>query len=1046
VRVTLLGSVAAEVDGVAVPLGGRRQRAVFAMLALNVGRVVSVDHLARVLWEDDPPDRATMALQSMISRLRRVLGTECGDGEAGVRILTRAPGWVLDLEMEAVDATRFAAGVAEGRRLLSVGEATTAARVLSETLALWPGQAAGELEIADFAREDAVGLEQARLDASELLFTAQLATGETQVVVEEARRFVAENPFRERAWMSLIVALYRGGRQADALAAIAELRTTLADGLGLDPSTEIAVLEQQILTHDSALQEPSGAVMAGSSTGTVLTATTVKAEGPGASDGSVAAPEPGVVGRAEVFGLLDEVIAQAARGRGRVVLVQGVAGIGKSTVLRALDSHAASVAGGVVIHGAGVSESPAFWPWVTAVRELVTTVPALVDPAAASALAKIDPAFFSSTHRAADRPSDGPAGSGDPTLGRTHLYRAAVDLLVSARGVGPLTVVLDDVQALDEETSGLLAVAMPEATAAGVLFVLGLRTEEGQDYKTGVERLLEGVRRDAVVRIRLADLTSMEVGETIAALTDRDPDPAVTEAVWRRSRGNPLFVTELVRLLASEDRLDPDGVYSALPSEVRGVLRRRLDRLPTSTVSLLIVVALIGRATDVALLARVTDRQEDDVVDGCEIAVLAGLLVDGPRMPGSYTLSHDLVRQTLVETVAPARKVRLHARIARALEEAPRPGADHVVEVARHALLAAPAIGAPTALPFLLAAADDAMARLALSRAEQHLQDALTLAAQLPSTDERARIERGTRSRLAMTHVYGKGPPSFAEDALLAAAFSGSPLTLSEDDPTAWFAAMTAAVTMGAYQWMAEEAARALSVGVPPSLEAMVRLELGLAQFELGHLSAARQQLEITRQFIVGTGESGALVLSLAGPAAQVLLGVIAHFEGDEPRADAMLAEAASMSDDAYALVVVRFSTAWLAAYRRDPVAAAAAAKSCVEVAEGSPANVAMGVMLSGWAAAVQGDPAGVRRLDQAFADYTADGTLLHVPMFLVLRAEAHAATGDTAGARALVAQARSVASITSEDCLGPRLTKVAADLERVAAGGAVGGVTQPSR
>ncbi|MDX6298965.1 MAG: hypothetical protein QOF53_179 [Nocardioidaceae bacterium] len=1033
-RVTLLGPVAAEVDGVAVPLGGRRQRAVFAMLALDAGRVVSVDHLVRVLWEDDPPDRATMSLQSMISRLRRVLGTHFSDGVAAVRILTRPPGWVLDLRREAVDATRFGEGIAEGRRLLSREEPAAAARILSETLALWPGHAAGRLEIAEFAREDAVALEQARLDAYELLFTAQLATGETQVVVEQARRFVADNPFRERAWMSLSLGLYRGGRQADALAAIAELRTTLADGLGLDPSTEVVALEQQILTHDRALQEVSAAVVAGSSTGTLPIATTLGVDRPGKDHSSRPAAGAGMAGRAEVFALLDEVLSQAAGGRGRVVLVQGVAGIGKSTVLRALDA-AGAVGGGVVIHGAGVSESPAFWPWVTAVRELVTTIPGLVDPSEASALAKIDPAFFSASGRAAD----GPVG-GDPALGRTHLYRAAVDVLVSARGRGPLTVVIDDVQALDEETSGLLAVAMPELTAAGVLFVLGLRTEEGENESTSVERFMDGVPRDAVVRMRLSDLTLEEVAETIAALTQDAPDPAVTEAVWMRSRGNPLFVTELVRLLASEDRLDPDGVYSALPGEVRGVLRRRLDRLPASTFSLLVVLALMGRAIDVALLARIADRDEDDVIDSCEIAVLAGLLVDDPRMPGSYTLSHDLVRQTLVETVAPARKVRLHARIARALEEASRRGADHVVEVARHALLAAPAIGAATALPFLLAAADDAIARLALSQAEQHLQDALDLGAQLPSTDERARIERATRSRLAMTHVYAKGPSSFAEDALLATAFSGSPLTLSEDDPTAWFAAMMAAVTTGAYEWMAEEAARALTVDLPPSLEAMVRLELGLAQFELGHLSAATQQLEIVRQFIVGTGDSGALVFSLAGPEAQVLLGVIAHFEGDEQRADAMLAEAASMNGDAFALVVVRFATAWLAAYRRDPVTAAAAGKSCAEAAGGSPVNVAMGVMLAGWAAAVQGDPEGVGRLDQAFADYTASGTLLHVPVFLVLRAEAHAATGDPAGARELVAQARTVASITNESCLGPRLTQLAADLERVPAPGPVGG------
>lgn len=1030
---TLLGPVAAEVAGAVVPLGGPRQRAVFAILSLNVGRVVSLDHLVRVLWQDDPPAQATMALQSMMSRLRRVLATHGEQDGTAPRILTRPPGWLLQLEAGHVDVTHFRAGVAEGRRLLSVDEPATAARVLREALGLWPGGAAGRLEIADFAPEDAVWLEQARLDACELLFTADLARGDAQVVVEEARRFVADNPFRERAWMSLSVAQYRSGRQADALATIAELRTTLADGLGLDPSTEVEALERQILTHDTALERTPRAEIAALATGMPTHESSVPGGG-SEHDSPVAEPGHAVVGRADVFALLEEVLSQAARGRGRVVLVQGVAGIGKSTVLRALDSRAA-VAGGVVIHGAGVSEAPAFWPWVTAVRELVATVPGLVDLSATTALAMIDPALFA----ASDRAGDGPAGSADPALGRTRLYRAAIDLLASARRAGPLTVVIDDVQALDEETSRLLTVAMPELTACGVLFVLGLRTDEGEQQGPGVEQFMERVPRDALVRMRLANLTSDEVAETIETLTHSTPDPAVSHAVWMRSRGNPLFVTELVRLLASEDRLDPDGVYSALPEEVRGVLRRRLDRLPAATVSLLVVVALVGRSTEVPLLARVTDRDEDEVVDGCEVAVLAGLLVDDPAMPGSYTLSHDLVRQTLVETVAPARKARLHARIVQALDEAPSHGADYVVEVARHALPAAPVIGAATAVPFLVAAADDALSRLALSQAEQHLDDVLTLAAQLTSGEERALIERSARSRLAMTHVYARGPASVGEDALLAAGvLDGGPLTLDRDDPTGWFAAMTAVLAVGAYERMVQEAVRALTPDLPSALEAMVRFELGLAHFELGHLSLARRELEATRQLVSDGGDFGKLIFALSGPAPQLLLGIIAHFDGDEPRADAMLLEAASVNGDALGMVVELFGSAWLAAYRGDAAAAAAHAKSCAEIGTDYPAYVAMSGMLAGWADAVRGDASGVRRLDEAFVGYTGDGTLLHVPMFLVLRAEAHACTGDLLSARSLVSQSRSVASITGEDCLGPRLSKLAADLERVPAQGSV--------
>jgi hypothetical protein len=533
----------------------------------------------------------------------------------------------------------------------------------------------------------------------------------------------------------------------------------------------------------------------------------------------------------------------------------------------------------------------------------------------------------------------------------------------------------------------------------------------------------------------LPNLTSDEVAEIIADLTRSAPDPAVSKAIWDRSRGNPLFVTELVRLLVSEDRLDPDGVYSALPLEVREVLRRRLDRLPAATVSLLVVVALLGRTTEVALLSRITDTDEDDVLDGCESAVLAGLLVDDSATPGCYTLSHDLVRQTLVESVTPPRRLRLHARIGRALDEAADPTPERVVETARHLLRAAPVVGAAAVLPSLIAAADDALSRLALSQAEQYLTDTLELAAQLTSAEERAAVETKARSRLALTRIYAKGPASVGEDALLARGrLAATPLKLDADDPTAWFATMTAALAVGDYQRMVEEADRALTPDLSPVLEAMVRFELGLSHFELGHLAEAIAELDATRRLVLDGGDFGTLVGALSGPAPSVLLGVIAHFQGNDHLADAMLTEAMSMADSPMGMVVGLFGRAWLAGYRGDSIAALRHATACAEIGADYPAYVAMGRMLGGWAEAMQGDATGVIRANEAFADYTVDGTLLHVPVFLILRAEAHACAGDLPGARLLAAEARAVASRTGEDCLGPRLSAVATDLDKASA------------
>ena len=189
------------------------------------------------------------------------------------------------------------------------------------------------------------------------------------------------------------------------------------------------------------------------------------------------------------------------------------------------------------------------------------------------------------------------------------MYRAAVDLLVVARRTAPLVVVIDDVQAVDEETAGLLAVAMPELTAHGVLFVLGVGIEEGQDASARVERFLEGVRRDAVVRITLANLTADEVAEMIATQAHTAADPAVSQAVWMRSSGNPLLVTELARQLDREDRLDPDGVQLILPGELGGGPRRRPDRLPTVPST-----RLYGRDGDVAEAARLVRSGRSRVV------------------------------------------------------------------------------------------------------------------------------------------------------------------------------------------------------------------------------------------------------------------------------------------------------------------------------------------------------------------------------------------------------------------------------------------------
>src|SRR3954453_18614845 len=257
-RITLLGPVELVSQGAAVPLGGRKQRAVFALLALDAGRVVPVDRLLRELWPDDPPSQSMTALQSCVSRLRRVLsGIEVPAGDTAPRILTKPPGWVLEVPDGTVDTGEFARLVKEGRELLTADQPRAAADRLISSLSLWTGPPMADLDMAAFASADRTRLDLQRLDATELLFEAQLAAGEAAAVAESASGFTQDNPFRERGWLSLMLPLYRSGRQADALAAGARLRAALAEELGLDPSPEVASLVQRMLRHDPGLPFPS---------------------------------------------------------------------------------------------------------------------------------------------------------------------------------------------------------------------------------------------------------------------------------------------------------------------------------------------------------------------------------------------------------------------------------------------------------------------------------------------------------------------------------------------------------------------------------------------------------------------------------------------------------------------------------------------------------------------------------------------------------------------------------------------------------------------
>jgi YVTN family beta-propeller protein len=259
VKFRLLGSLEVVDGGRPVELQGLKQRALLAVLLLHANELVSRDVLIDQIWGERPPATAAHSLDVYVSRLRKALR---GDNGAQNVLLTRAGGYLLRLDPDDLDVTRFERLVEEGRRTLAAGAVDEASSLLREALALWRGRPLAELAYEPFAREEVERLEELRLVALEERFQADLALGRHAALIGELEALVAKHPLRERLRRLLMLALYQSGRQADALAVYTEARRLLVDELGIEPTRELQQLQQAILRQDAALDAPPRAAPA----------------------------------------------------------------------------------------------------------------------------------------------------------------------------------------------------------------------------------------------------------------------------------------------------------------------------------------------------------------------------------------------------------------------------------------------------------------------------------------------------------------------------------------------------------------------------------------------------------------------------------------------------------------------------------------------------------------------------------------------------------------------------------------------------------------
>jgi DNA-binding SARP family transcriptional activator/tetratricopeptide (TPR) repeat protein len=730
----MLGPLEVLENGQALDVGGSKQRALLAVLLLNANHVVSRDRLIDALWDEHPPESAHKALQVYVSQLRRVFGKE--------RLVTKAPGYLLRVDPEEVDLVRFEAQIEQAK----VAGPDAAAAKLREALALWRGAPLAEFAYHGFAQSEIARLEELRVACLEERIETDLGRGRHAELVGELEGLVKEYPLRERLRSQLMISLYRSGRQAEALEAYQAARAALVEELGIQPSKSLRELEQAILRQDPALELSS-----------------VSAEAAEATE----AARGIFVGRESELAELRAGLDSAIAGRGSLFLLVGEPGIGKSRlaeeIVRQARARRARLLVGRCWEAGG---APAYWPWVQSLRTYIeqrepTTLRTELGTGAAE-LAQIIPEL---RELFPDLPGPSPESEG----ARFRLFDSATRFLKNAAAVQPLLLVLDDLHAADEPSLLLLQFLAGELSSSRILVVGTYRDVDPTVRDPLASTLAELAREQVTHRLELAGLATADVARYIELTAGRTPAAELVATIHAETEGNPLFVGEIVRLLAPEGRLpeiDVPALWTlGIPQGVREVIGRRLRRLSADCTRVLTLAAVLGREFALDALARLTDLREDELFDVLDEALTARVLSSAPGARDRLRFAHALIRETLYDELTTPRRVQLHRRAAQALEALyARDPEPHLAELAHHAIAGS---DFRDGMRYARRAGDHALALLAYEEAARLYETALEALDLLGPSDERTRCEL----LLSFGEAEGRaGNSPAAKEAFLAAA------------------------------------------------------------------------------------------------------------------------------------------------------------------------------------------------------------------------------------------------------------------------------------
>ena len=520
-------------------------------------------------------------------------------------------------------------------------------------------------------------------------------------VAGELEALVLEHPLRERLRGQLMLCLYRAGRQAEALEAFRSARAVLVEELGIEPGRSLRELHEAILAQDPRLDLPADAPVDRT-------------------------PRGAFVGRERELGELVRGVEDAFAGRGSLFLLVGEPGVGKSRLAEELTARARARGARVLVGRCWeAGGAPAYWPWVQSLRPYLREADAEVIRSqlgqGAVDVARLHPELRERLGDLAPAPAIESEGA------RFRLFDSLTAFIKRMAAAQPLVVMLDDLHAADEPSLLLLRFVARELGDSRLMVVGAYRDVDPTLTEPLTTTVTELAREPVTRTLALSGLAASDVVRFIEAAAPGAPAAELGPSLHAETEGNPLFVGEIVRLLATEQRLREPGTGPlAIPQSVREVIGRRLRYLSSECDRLLTVASVMGREFDIDPLAAVIGLDRDAVLELLDEAIEARVVSEVSGAIGRLRFAHALIRDAAYHRLTSGRRARLHRQVGEALESLYASDLDaHLAELAHHFFESAAGDGRGKAVDYARRAGARAVGLLAFEEAARLYQMAL---------------------------------------------------------------------------------------------------------------------------------------------------------------------------------------------------------------------------------------------------------------------------------------------------------------------------------